>query len=134
MDTCLLLKLKMHSPAVSANMMHNTNRDWPFFRQVAREILWPKIDSEYQQELQGIAEGLNARTGSPLDVYDIVAMNSFEEVPDYYVPWLNKQEKAANPPKLKSPGNCSAFVATGSWTKDGQDRHRPQQLDELCEW
>jgi hypothetical protein len=107
-------------PAVSANMMHNTKRDWAFFRQVAREILWPKIDVEYQQELQGIAEGLNARTGSALDVFDIVALNSFEEVPDYYVPWLDKHEQTANAPKLKSPGNCSAFVATGSWTKDGQ--------------
>lgn len=107
-------------PAVSANMVHSTGRDWPFFREVAREKLWPKLDPEYQQELQGIAEGLNARSGSQLDVYDIVALNSFEEVPDYYVPWLNKQERKANAPKLKSPGNCSAFVATGSWTKDGQ--------------
>jgi len=107
-------------PAVSANMMHSTKRDWPFFRQVAREQLWPKLDPEYQQELQGIAEGLSARTGSQLDVYDIVALNSFEEVPDYYVPWLDKQEKKPNAPNLKSPGNCSAFVATGSWTKDGQ--------------
>jgi len=106
--------------AVSAGMMHSTKRDWPFFRQVAREMLWPKLDPEYQQELQGITEGLHARTGSPLDVYDIVALNSFEEVPDYYVPWLNKREKLANAPNLKSSGNCSAFVATGSWTKDGQ--------------
>jgi Phospholipase B len=107
-------------PAVSVGMVHSTNRDWAFFRQVAREMLWPKIDPEYQQELEGITEGLNARTNSDLDVYDIVALNSFEEVPDYYVPWLNKREKAANAPTLKSPGNCSAFVATGSWTKDGQ--------------
>jgi hypothetical protein len=107
-------------PAVSANMMHNTQREWAFFRQTAREMLWPKIDPEYQQELRGIAEGLHARTGSKLDVFDIVALNSFEEVPDYYVPWLNKQEKLAHAPNLKSPGNCSAFVATGSWTKDGQ--------------
>jgi hypothetical protein len=106
--------------AVSAGMVRSTQRDWPFFRRVAREMLWPKIDPEYQQELQGITEGLAARTGSQLDVYDIVAFNSFEEVPDYYVPWLNKQEKLANAPNLKSPGNCSAFVATGSWTKDGQ--------------
>jgi len=106
--------------AVSAGMMHSTKRDWPFFRQVAREQLWPKLDPEYQQELQGIAEGLHARTGSSLDVYDIVAFNSFEEVPDYYVPWLDKQEKKPNPPNLKSPGNCSAFVATGSWTKTGE--------------
>jgi len=107
-------------PAVAALMMHSTKRDWPFFREVAREQLWPKLDPEYQQELEGITEGLNARTGSQLDVYDIVALNSFEEVPDYYVPWLNKREKRPNAPNLKSPGNCSAFVATGSWTKDGQ--------------
>jgi hypothetical protein len=107
-------------PAVKAIMMHSTNRDWPFFREVAREQLWPKLDPEYQQELQGIAEGLNARTGSLLDVYDIVALNSFEEVPDYYVAWLDKRENRPNAPNLKSPGNCSAFVATGSWTKDGQ--------------
>src|SRR5437660_12713761 len=25
----------------------------------------------------------------------------------------------AEAPELKSPGNCSAFVATGGWTKDG---------------
>ncbi len=107
-------------PAVQAGMVRSTQRNWAFFRQVAREMLWPKIDPEYQQELQGIAEGLNARTGSQLDVYDIVALNSFEEVPDYYVPWLNKKEKLAGAPNLKSPGNCSAFVATGSWTKDRQ--------------
>ena len=107
-------------PAVQAGMVQSTHRDWAFFRQVAREMLWPKVDAEYQQELQGIAEGLHARTGSQLDVYDIVALNSFEEVPDYYVPWLNKKEKVAGAPNLKSPGNCSAFVATGSWTKDHQ--------------
>ena len=107
-------------PAVQAGMVRSTHRDWAFFRQVAREMLWPKIDPEYQQELQGIVDGLNAHTGSQLDVYDIVALNSFEEVPDYYVPWLNKKEKLAGAPNLKSPGNCSAFVATGSWTKNGQ--------------
>jgi hypothetical protein len=106
--------------AVSAGMVHSTERDWGFFRKAAREMLWPKIDAEYQQELQGIADGLHARTGSTLDVDDIVAFNAFEELPDYYVPWLNKQQKAARAPNLKSPGNCSAFVATGSWTKGGQ--------------
>lgn len=107
-------------PAVTAGMMHATDRDWAFFRQAAREMLWPKIDPEYQQELQGIVEGLHARTGSTLDVYDLVAYNAFEELPDYYVPWFNKQKKDSVSPSPKSPGNCSAFVATGSWTKDGQ--------------
>jgi len=105
--------------AVSAGMMHSTERDWEFFRKAAHEMLWPKIEPEYQQELQGIVDGLRARTGSKLDLDDIVALNAFEELPDYYVPWLNKQQKVARAPNLKSPGNCSAFVATGSWTKDG---------------
>ncbi len=98
---------------------HQTQRDWEFFRKTAREMLWPHIDVEYQQELQGIADGVKAH-GVYLDVYDIVALNAFEEVPDYYVPWLNKREKAANAPKLKAPGNCSAFIATGAYTKDHQ--------------
>ena len=46
-----------------------------------------------------------------------------EEVADYYVPVLDRQEKRANAPALKAPGNCSAFVATGSWTKDGKPAH-----------
>ncbi|MGA8765001.1 MAG: C45 family peptidase [Candidatus Sulfotelmatobacter sp.] len=113
---------------------HATQRDWYFFRKTAREMLWPHIDSEYQQELQGIADGVKAH-GVDLDVYDIVALNAFEEVPDYYVPWLNKKlnkklntklnsrtahkpAASAKPPKLAAPGNCSAFIATGSFTKD----------------
>src|ERR1035441_5560343 len=97
-----------------------TKRDWDFYRNVAKTILWPKIDVEYQQELQGIADGLKAH-GVSMDVWDVVALNAMEEVPDYYVPTLNRQEKRADAPKLTSPGNCSAFVATGSMTKD----HKP---------
>ena len=96
-----------------------TKRDWEFFRSTAREMLWPHIDAEYQQELQGIADGVKAN-GVDLDVFDIVALNAFEEVPDYYVPWLNKQNKSAKNPQLVAPGNCSAFIATGSMTKDHQ--------------
>ncbi len=103
---------------------HQTQREWEFFRKTAREMLWPHIDTEYQQELQGIADGIKAHGGT-LDVYDIVALNAFEEVPDYYVPWLNRREhKSGRPaksaPKLSAPGNCSAFIATGSYTKDHQ--------------
>src|SRR5579864_3205122 len=118
--------------ALSAIQMfdtHSTQRDWEFFRTTARQMLWPHIDAEYQQELQGIADGAKAH-GVNLDVYDIVALNAFEEVPDYYVPWLNKQttnkqtmnkqQNSAKAPKLAAPGNCSAFIATGSMTKDHQ--------------
>lgn len=107
-------------------MTHNTGRDWEFFRRAGREMLWPKIDPEYQAELQGITDGLKDHD-LKLDLWDVVAMNAFSELPDYYVPWLNQQLKPAGgatrnvqPDDSAAPdtSHCSAFVATGSWTKD----------------
>jgi Phospholipase B len=98
---------------------HQSQRDWEFYRKTAQQALWPHIDTEYQRELQGIADGVKAH-GVDLDLYDIVALNAFEEVMDYYLPWFNKQNKSARNPKLAAPGNCSAFIATGSMTKDHQ--------------
>ncbi len=98
---------------------HATKRDWPFYREAARTMLWPHIDPEYQQELSGIAKGVQAR-GVKLDVWDIVALNGSIELPQYYVPWLNKREKAANAPHILPEGRCSAFIATGSYTKGGK--------------
>lgn len=98
---------------------HQSHHDWEFFRTTARQMLWPHIDAEYQRELQGIADGVKAH-GVDLDVWDIVALNAFEEVPDYYLPWLDKKNKSAKNPKLAAPGNCSAFIATGGMTKDHQ--------------
>jgi hypothetical protein len=105
--------------AMKTRTLRDTKREWSFFRKTAQEMLWPHTDVEFQQELQGIADGAKAK-GVAADVWDIVALNSMEEVPDYYVPWLDAKEKTANAPSLHSPGNCSAFVATGSYTKDGK--------------
>jgi hypothetical protein len=105
--------------AIKLEDTHTTKRDWEFFRKAAHEMLWPRIDAEYQQELTGIVEGLKAQ-GVALDVDDLVALNAFEELPGYYVPWLNQQEHVAGAPKMTSPGNCSAFIATGSYTRDHQ--------------
>jgi len=67
----------------------------------------------------GIVEGLKVQ-GVAMDVDDLVALNAFEELPGYYVPWLNQKEHVAGAPRLASPGNCSAFIATGSYTRDHQ--------------
>jgi Phospholipase B len=105
--------------AVRLEATHNSGRDWEFFRRAAREMLWRKIDPEYKAELQGIVDGLEAAK-TKLDIYDIVALNAFQELPDYYVPWLDSITHASNRPRLETPGHCSAFVANGSWTKDHQ--------------
>jgi hypothetical protein len=99
--------------------LHSTRRNWEFFREAGRKMFWPHIEAEYQEELEGIAKGAQSR-GAKLDVWDIVALNGNIELPEYYVPWLNKREHAANAPGIKPQGRCSAFIATGRYTKGGK--------------
>ena len=96
-------------------LKETTKRDWAFYREAAERILWPKIDAEFQGEIDGIVEGARSKN-VVVDRWDIVALNALEELPSYYVPWLEKQQ--GKPPSTKAPGNCSAFVATGSYTAD----------------
>ena len=72
-------------------LRHETKHDWEFYRQAAQGILWSKIDSEFQREIDGIVKGLNDG-GVKVDRWDIVALNALEELPYYYVPWLDKQQ------------------------------------------
>jgi hypothetical protein len=100
--------------------MPTTKRDWAFYRKTSETMLWPHIEPEYQAELKGIAEGLKAQ-GSKLDLWDVVALNAQEDLTDYYVPWLNARAgKKPETLKPEGPSHCSAFIATGSATKDGK--------------
>jgi len=98
---------------------HHTKRPWSFFRDAAKNILWRHVDAEYQQELKGIAEGLKAH-GSQLDLWDVVALNGYLEISDYYIPTLDAQHGTTTADEPVAPGKCSAFIATGSATKDGK--------------
>ncbi len=95
----------------------STGRDWDFYRQASEKMLWPRIDEEYRREIDAIVAGL-ASKGVAADRWDLVALNANEELPYYYVPWLDRKERKT--PTTHAPGNCSAFVATGSYTRDGR--------------
>jgi len=102
---------------ISAEMTHDEKKDWGFFRRVAQDVLWPHVEQQYRDELNGIVEGQKAR-GGKLDIWDVVAMNAWLELP-YYDKWYNNAHPGQ--PAGVGPGDhCSAFVATGSYTKDGR--------------
>ncbi len=94
----------------------NSGKDWAFYRAASARFLWKKIDKEYQDEIKGIAEGLQAK-GFKYDSLDITALNANIELSQYYVPALMNKAKPGSGDN-KAPGNCSAFIATGSFTKD----------------
>jgi hypothetical protein len=102
---------------ISTEMAHDEKKDWEFFRKTAQEILWPHVEQEYRDEMLGIVEGQKAR-GGKLDIWDVVAMNAWLELP-YYDKMLEKSK-----PGITISGNaadhCSAFVATGKYTRDGR--------------
>jgi len=95
---------------------NGSNFKWDFYRAAAKRILWPKLEQEYKDEVKGIAEGLQAR-GFKYDSLDVTALNANIELSQYYVPTLMNKKKPGAGDNM-APGNCSAFIATGSFTKD----------------
>ena len=91
---------------------HDTKRDWAFLRTAAETVFWPHVEEEYREELRGISEGLSAR-GVSADLTDLVVLNSFLEM-SYYTDTLDEGKASSVAER------CSAFVATGSWTRDGK--------------
>jgi hypothetical protein len=97
---------------------HDIGKKWAFLRDASQTILWPHIEQEYREELQGIVAGVNAR-GVKLDVWDIVAINASQEW-SYYVEHYDQAHNLASLATVAAPEHCSAFVAVGSYTKDGK--------------
>lgn len=95
---------------------HDYNKDWAFFRDAAQNMMWPHIEQEYREELQGIADGAAAH-GVKIDVWDVVGVNAETEW-SYYNKEYDKQHGVKTASSV--PEHCSAFVATGSYTKDGK--------------
>ncbi len=115
----LALEIADAKQAVELLTAHDTKKDWTFFREAAQQVIWPKVEEEYRQEMQGIADGLKSK-GVGLDIWDVVAMNAWIELDSYYVPEYDKQHGLKPVTRATAPEHCSAFVATGSYTRDGK--------------
>lgn len=101
--------------AIELSVTHEVTHNWAELREASEKYFYPTVPDEYRQELQGIVEGIKAH-GSKLDLTDLVVMNAFMEFPYYYGDSERRQAKGVS----ASVGeHCSAFVATGSYTKDG---------------
>ncbi len=111
-------KIEDATKVIVLEQTHGRKHDWNFFRDAAKNMLWPKIEAEYREELQGITDGLQAR-GSKLDLWDVVSLNAAMEW-GYYVKQYDKAHETEKAAELVVPEHCSAFVATGSYTRDGR--------------
>lgn len=98
----------------------NTSKGWDFYRNAAESFLVDKIEAEYREEMQGIVRGLRARCRD-YDFVDIVVQNAFVELAEYYLPSLGEtgEPQKSWGRRIVPLMRCSAFIATGEWTKDG---------------
>ncbi|MHB1425672.1 MAG: C45 family autoproteolytic acyltransferase/hydrolase [Gemmataceae bacterium] len=106
---------------------------WKATRTLTNALFLRRYEKEYLEEMKGIADGASAAgarfQGRPLDLLDIVALNSWPEI-ETLDPALEatanglegkhfRQDapEAKTPPK---PMHCSAFAANGKATRDGK--------------
>jgi hypothetical protein len=95
---------------------HKSSMDWPWLVSRAAAMFVPKIDPENLSELDGIAEGVRA-AGYQASRDDIVTYNGIIELTGYW--WPNELKKIKDSTVVADRESCSSFIATGSFTRDG---------------
>jgi len=89
---------------------------WSWLVDRAAVMFTPRLDAETQTEMDGMAEGMRA-AGHPTTRNELVTYNGIIELSGYWWPTELKKIKESGRPALRQ--SCSAFIATGSLTRDG---------------
>lgn len=89
---------------------------WPWLVERAAAMFTPRVDAENLAELRGLAEGMQA-AGHYATLDELIAYNGIIELSEYWWPGQLRRIKDAPPPPVRQ--SCSAFIATGSMTRDG---------------
>lgn len=102
---------------LSTKWKFQTAIEWEWLVKRAHEILTVKTDKENLAEIDGMAEGMNAK-GIKTTRDELVCLNGYMELIWYWWPSVKDKYKVDSPmPKKES---CSSFIATGKMTKDGK--------------
>ncbi len=89
-----------------------TGKSIDYFVDAAARLLSDKVPEEYRQEMLGMVEGAR-KAGKQITYEQMLLMNGFIDIVEYWWPVQSKQERVGEP-------GCSAFIATGDATADGQ--------------
>jgi hypothetical protein len=111
---------------------HSPTEGWKQTRTLTNALFVRRYDQEYLEEMKGIADGASAAgakfDGRPLDLVDIVALNSWPEI-DTLDSALEatptglegiRFPQPVSKTEATKPFRCSAFAANGKATKDGK--------------
>ncbi|HVM48185.1 MAG TPA: C45 family autoproteolytic acyltransferase/hydrolase [Candidatus Acidoferrum sp.] len=109
---------------------HHSTMDWSWLVTRAAAMFAPRIDPEDMAELEGIAAGA-AAAGVRVTRDDLIAYNGIIELNDYWWPTELKKLKDGPAPPVREA--CSSFIATGSWTSDGNFVLGHNTMQDYCD-
>jgi hypothetical protein len=95
----------------------NTGKRWDFFVDAGEALFVPRIDEEFLEEMKGIAKGAQS-AGVNITWQEVLAWNGYFELTGYW--WPNEKAGKFAKGDQTDKDRCSAFIATGSATKDGR--------------
>jgi len=110
-------------------LAHDNGKDWNFFRDAAKNVLWPHIDREYRDELQASRMAVAAR-GVKMDLWDVVAMNARRGVELLRRPIRQGPQHTFAVDRHRA-GPLQRLRRHGQFTPGWKNRHRAQRLDRL---
>jgi len=94
---------------------------WYVARDIARQYVWRKIPAECRVEIIGIVAGLKVAGYNNWDPWDVVAFNAWADIDAYWDAYFEKERvHSGYIPLPRWEKGCSAFIATGDATADGQ--------------
>jgi len=97
---------------------HQTAMEWSWLLKEVARFMTPAVDKENRLELLGLVEGLQT-AGVTTTLDELVAYNACSELDGYWWPAMQKKMAGSATLVAQPRQSCSAFIATGSMTRDG---------------
>jgi hypothetical protein len=109
-------------------IFENYGKPWEFFIDAGRRLYRAKLQrhfKEFYDEMEGIADGINEGGGTTTTLDEIIAWNNyFALTENWYSNQGNKKNEGGTHLSVGGRSGqkdrCSAFIATGDFTKDGK--------------
>ncbi len=95
---------------------HESGMEWSWLVRKTGELFERRIDPECLAEVDGLVEGMRA-AGRETSRQEMIAYNGYIELCWYW--WPTELKKIKDAPAPPVPEGCSAFIATGKMTRDG---------------
>ena len=114
-------EMKKVQEMLEFSIYNSTGRKWEYFIEACKQHITPTIKQhfkEFYDEMDGFSKGCTA-AGTKMTLDEVIAWNNIFTIVDGWYPVLSG-EGILGSREGGARDRCSAFIATGDYTKDGK--------------